>query len=189
MDNQTAGLVEFVQKLDSIEIPYLIGGSLAAGIWGNSRKTNDVDVEVWLEHVSISHIFESLKSRYMCSFQEIQDAMTATYEFGNFQVFDIERSLKYDCFVQGRFKMDKEALERAQIVKMGNYDVQFACAERILVQKLRWYTLGNRMSERQWRDIEGIAKTPKNFNWSLAIRWSIEVDLEDLCISIRDHAR
>jgi hypothetical protein len=32
----------------------------------------------------------------------------------------------------------------------------FATAEDVILAKLEWYRLGNEVSERQWRDIQGI---------------------------------
>jgi hypothetical protein len=50
-------------------------------------------------------------------------------------------------------------MERRQRVQIGNSPVQHLYVytpEDILLQKLRWFRLGNEVSDRQWRDIVGI---------------------------------
>lgn len=50
----------FCERLRGCSIPYVIGGSLASGIWGEPRQTHDVDVEVWItrtwNHGSLKHL-------------------------------------------------------------------------------------------------------------------------------------
>ncbi len=37
-----------------------------------------------------------------------------------------------------------------------------ASAEDTILEKLRWYELGNRVSERQWRDVQGILRVKRH---------------------------
>lgn len=50
-------------------------------------------------------------------------------------------------------------MERRQRVQIEDSPVQYPYVytpEDILLQKLRWFILGNEVSDRQWRDIVGI---------------------------------
>ncbi len=46
--------------------------------------------------------------------------------------------------------------QRVRVSSEPNRYLYFYTAEDILLQKLRWYRMGNEMSERQWRDVLGI---------------------------------
>jgi len=53
--------------------------------------------------------------------------------------------------------------------------------EDILLQKLRWFRLGNEVSERQWRDVLGIVRTQgKKLDDSWLLRGAQTLGVQDL---------
>ncbi len=64
-----------------------------------------------------------------------------------------------DLFVAGGTALDTQQLARRQPVDVGNGRVLYVHPpEDILLQKLRWYAMGGRSSDLQWRDVQGIIR-------------------------------
>lgn len=55
-----------------------------------------------------------------------------------------------------------------------------ATAEDILLAKLRWYKDGGEVSERQWRDIEGIVAANPTLELDYTKRWAASLGLTEL---------
>jgi hypothetical protein len=179
-------VAEFCRSLDSLGIKYLIGGSFASGMWGEPRYTNDVDIEIWLNPSKSSGFAQTFDNeRYILTPRELEAILNSTALYESIQVLDIEKDARFDCYLQGRSPIDQEAHEHAETVTLDSYPVRFACAEHILVQKLRWYKLGNRVSERQWRDLQGIVHVSTNLDWSLVRRWAEACDITDVLAELR----
>jgi hypothetical protein len=64
-----------------------------------------------------------------------------------------------DLFVMGGTELDAEQMDRRQRIQVTtaphNYLYTYT-PEDILLQKLRWFRVGNEVSDRQWRDVLGI---------------------------------
>ena len=74
-------------------------------------------------------------------------------------LFHLETSIKVDLFIVGGSPIDEEQMDRRQRVKVASDPdrfLYFYTPEDILLQKLRWYRMGDEVSDRQWRDILGI---------------------------------
>ena len=88
------------------------------------------------------------------------------------QVLDSVTVLKFDCFIQPAGAVPLEMLQESKVLPFGDSEIRVACAEDILIQKLRWFELTHRTSERQWRDIQGIIRVTADLRWDLINRWA-----------------
>jgi len=60
-------------------------------------------------------------------------------------------------------------------------EVPMATAEDIILQKLRWYELGNRVSDRQWNDVLGVLKVQrKRLDFEYLKEWAAHLEVEDM---------
>ena len=74
-------------------------------------------------------------------------------------IFHEASATKIDLFVAGGTPLDAIQLERrrrVQVTAKPPRSLWVYTPEDILLQKLRWYKLGNEVSDRQWRDVLGI---------------------------------
>jgi len=179
-------IIDFCGRLDAAKVPYLIGGSVASGVWGEPRQTNDVDIEIWLTRENLDNFLSALQPTYLVSEDDAKNALDTIEEFPSVQALHIEEALKFACFVENESAANVEALSKAVKVEVqpGIY-LNFACAERILVQKLRWYELGSRVSERQWRDMLSIAKKTVDLDWVLVSKWAESYGVSQVMTELR----
>lgn len=179
----TAELLQFVRLLTQIEVPYSVGGSVAAGVWGMPRQTNDIDIAVWLDEAGARRLTGALGGRFVHSEVAMERAISDTEEFPSFQVLDAKTGMQFDLFVVAPTQFSRECFVRTVELDVLGLRVRFASAEETVVQKLRWFVLGNRTSERQWRDLRGVLGVT-DLDWDWVSRWAeffdVAGDLADL---------
>ena len=53
--------------------------------------------------------------------------------------------------------------------------------EDIILNKLRWYEAGGKVSERQWLDVSGVIKVQgESLDWGYLAKWSEQLNLTSL---------
>jgi hypothetical protein len=147
--------------LESLRIPYLVGGSVASGIWGEMRYTQDIDLVVDLKESQIELLLDAFSPRFYISEIAIREAI----KLGNsFNLIDNQTGWKIDIFIltQEPFKQSKfQRRQQISVDEMGQ-TLNFSSAEDTILQKLIWYRMTQKQSTQQWRDILGILKLQKS---------------------------
>ena len=151
-------LVLVVRVLDELGITYVVGGSLASSAHGEARTTQDVDIVVDLRAALVVPLIERLQGAF---YADVERARQAVERRGSFNIIHLPTMSKIDLFVAGDTAAERAQMERRQRLPLpGLPEVTLALAspEDVIVQKLRWFRLGNEVSERQWRDALGIVR-------------------------------
>jgi hypothetical protein len=142
--------------LESCGVRYLVGGSLASSISGEPRSTLDVDLVVEMSVADVPRVVEALAPEFEVDYGAV---MRAVRSRSSANIFHRTTAIKVDLFVAGGTPLDAEQMERRQRIQIGDSPPQHLYVytpEDILLQKLRWFRIGNDVSDRQWRDILGI---------------------------------
>ena len=84
--------------LDRLEIPYVVGGSLASSMLGEPRATADIDVAIRLTESDVAPLVEALGPEYYVS---PEAAVAAVRRKGSFNLVHLESVQKVDLFVLG----------------------------------------------------------------------------------------
>jgi len=145
--------------LERLEVPYLIGGSLASSLYGHPRSTQDVDIVADLQPEHVSAIVAALRDDFYLDEGAIRDAVRRR---ATFNVIHLITLFKVDVFVAGDQPSTRSELERRRTFTLDLVppeDVIVASPEDVIVQKLHWYRLGDHVSERQWSDAMGVLST------------------------------
>jgi hypothetical protein len=142
--------------LEACHVRYLVGGSLASAVSGEPRSTLDVDLVVELTEKDVEPLVAALGDRFHVDADTIRRAVR---ERSSANVIHYPTSTKVDLFIMGGSPIDAEQMNRRQRVQVSTEPDRWLYVhtpEDILLQKLRWYRMGNEVSDRQWRDILGI---------------------------------
>lgn len=142
-------------RLDLLDVAWLIGGSLASSVHGEPRSTQDVDMVVDLRTRHVKPLWESLRRDYYADAHEMQ---VAVKEATSFNAVHFASATKVDFFVAGDDLFEAERLAHRQRVEMPAGALFVDTAEHTILRKLEWYRRGGEMSERQWRDVQAIAR-------------------------------
>lgn len=144
--------VEVARVLDGLGVPYLVGGSLASSLHGVPRSTQDADVVADLRDEHVAPFVAALAGRFYADEERIAHAVRRR---SSFNVLELATMFKVDVFVFGGGPLDREQMARSERIELPEVvgGLNLASAEDTVLQKLRWYDLGHRVADRQWRDV------------------------------------
>jgi len=147
-------LPAFFKTLDELGIDYLVGGSFASSVWGQPRQTNDLDIALQLDLRAVPNFVAKLSPTFQLFEEEIEQTLADTDEYRAFQLLHQIALFKIDVFVPLLDDYVESEFARGRRVEIiPGVTAKCAAPENVLLRKLRWFVLGNRVSDRQWNDI------------------------------------
>ena len=173
-------LVMIVGLLETLQIPYLLGGSFASSIHGATRSTRDADIVALITLDQGKRFADALGEEFYADEEAIGRAISANRSFN---VIHPTSSFKVDIFVAKPSPFESSEFERRQKIELrpGLPPVYFASAEDTILAKLRWYRLGNEISDRQWRDLVTVTKVQRaRLDLCYLKHWAVELGVADL---------
>jgi len=142
--------------LESLDVTYALGGSVASALHGVVRATLDADIIADLEPAQAEPLANALAGDFYVDLEAVRAAIA---QHRSFNVIHLDSMFKVDIFVAR-----PRALDRAQLARRRTYVVDpeagrsfyVISAEDLILAKLDWYRLGGETSERQWSDVLGV---------------------------------
>lgn len=173
--------LRMAEILESLAITYLIGGSVASSILGEPRATLDVDMVADLQLSHVPSLVEVMTGEFYIDEIIVREAIERK---SSFNVIHLDTMQKVDIFVLSEQPLAQAEMQRRQqLVITQNPDrlAWLASAEDIILQKLIWYRMGNKVSDRQWRDVLGVLKVQgEQLDFGYLEQWAKTLQLEDL---------
>mgnify|MGYP001591525458 CR=1 FL=1 len=174
-------LIYVSRILDDLEIPYLTGGSIASSIFGIPRATQDIDLVIDIPSSKTKGFVLAMQQKFYID----SDAVTrAVQTRSSFNAIHLETVQKIDFFICGQDDYASEEMRRRLHVAVDEAEQQKICIaspEDIILQKLLWFKMGSRISERQWNDTLGVIKVQSGrLDREYLIRWARVLDITDL---------
>jgi hypothetical protein len=170
-----------IEALDTLGVPYLIGGSLASAVHGVARATADTDLVADLRPEHARPLAQALNDAFYVDAESIQDAIRRR---SSFNVIHLNTMFKVDVFVRKQRPFDQAQFERrvAQVVATDPERTAYvASPEDTVLAKLEWFRLGGEVSDRQWRDVLGVLKVQgERLDLVYLRRWAAALRIADL---------
>jgi hypothetical protein len=145
-----------VEVLETLDVPYLIGGSLASTLHGVARSTLDSDLVADLPAENVAAFVAQLGDQFYVDEQAIQ---TAIQQRRSFNLIHLKSMFKVDIFIPKRRAFDQAQLANRTLQLVAtNPDrtAYVASPEDTILAKLEWYRLSGEVSDRQWGDVLGV---------------------------------
>lgn len=171
-------LRHLVRCFESLEIQYILTGSMASMAYGEPRFTNDIDVVAGVRYEHIKGLKECFPEN---DFYLSEDAVKeAVHRSSQFNIIHPASGLKIDVIIR---KMDAFDESRFQRIKRFNAiedtEVNFASPEDVIIKKMAFYREGG--SEKHLRDITGILKiSGDDIDYDYINLWSERLKLQDI---------
>lgn len=148
--------LQVADALEACGLRYLVGGSVASSIGGEPRTTLDVDMVVAMVEMDVDRFVAALGPEFYANDEAIRRAIR---QRSSVNLIHQTSAIKVDLFIAGGSPLDEQQLgrrRRVQVSEDPNRYLYVHTPEDILLQKLRWFRLGQEASDRQWRDVLGI---------------------------------
>ena len=173
--------IEFGKLLESFNIAYALGGSVASSLLGEPRTTVDVDFAVRLDAVGLERIVEATSAEF---YVPLDSARASIEALSSFNLISNSTGLKIDVFVVGNNLLDRRQLERRCLMlvrREPRAELWVTSVEDQILRKLSWYRDGGEVPDRQWRDIVGLLRTQQTIlDFDDLRNAAIELELADL---------
>ncbi|MGD8402081.1 MAG: hypothetical protein PVJ21_00355 [Anaerolineales bacterium] len=173
--------LQVADVLETLGVPYFIGGSLASAIHGISRATMDVDIVADLQAKHVQLLVRLLADAFFIDDESLRKAVR---EHGSCNFIHRDTMFKVDIFVRKTRPFDQSQLDRRERQSLATEPERFAyvaSAEDMILAKLEWYRLGGEVSERQWRDVQNILKVQGDRLDEVYLRkWAAQLGVIDL---------
>lgn len=158
MDEILEITLHVISVCERLGVPYAVVGSLASSLHGIPRATQDVDIVAALTLAHAAAFADALRGDFYLDDDAIREAIESRRSFN---VVHLRSYFKADVFIPKDDEASRLEMERRQrfvIEQVTRREIVVASAEDTVAQKLYWYALGDRVSERQWSDALGVLK-------------------------------
>jgi hypothetical protein len=145
----------FVRPLNQLGVRYMVGGSVAAILYGEPRLTHDVDFIVFLRYEDIARLRETFPPpEFYVPPTEVIAAEIAREQKGHFNVIHADSGFKADFYTTGRDELQAWGFRHLQRKTFRGEPIAVAPPEYVIVRKLEYFREGG--SDKHLRDIRGI---------------------------------
>lgn len=128
---------KIVDVLEESNIPYMLSGSVAMGVYILPRATRDFDFVVYLQPKDVENFVSNFQEGYYCNAEAVKDAVKKQ---SLFNIIDHSSAYKADFIILKN--EDFRQLEFKRRVKMEYFDktIYLVSVEDLFLSKLIWIT-------------------------------------------------
>jgi hypothetical protein len=174
-------LLEVARVLEELDVPYVVGGSLASSLHGIPRSTQDADLVAALRTDHIQPFIGRVERTFYVSPERVE---TAIRRRTSFNLIHLKSMIKVDLFVFSETPLARQEMARRQVLPIPGEPeahLHIASPEDTILHKLLWYREGGGVSERQWNDILGVIKVQgRALDLGYLKEWAERSGIEDL---------
>ncbi|MCW3093024.1 MAG: hypothetical protein JWP81_4093 [Ferruginibacter sp.] len=139
-----------IDKLNEIEIPYMLSGSVAMSFYTVSRSTRDIDFVIYLKMEQVDRMEEIFAGDYFNK----ESVIVEIKRNGMFNVILNSNGFKIDFILVKNDRFGKQEFERRKLIYDYGKPIYVVSLEDLIISKLIW--IQELFSERQYTDIENM---------------------------------
>ncbi|MBN1587417.1 MAG: hypothetical protein JW937_08365 [Candidatus Omnitrophica bacterium] len=151
-------VLEFTRRLDEIQLPYMITGSVAAMLYGEPRFTNDLDLVLELKKADVDKLIQGFPAdAFYLPPEEVLIIEQKRRIRGHFNIIHHDSMYKADVYLAGEDPLHRWAMAKRRQSDFAGGDVWLAPPEYVIVRKLQFFKEGK--SEKHIRDIQAMMES------------------------------
>lgn len=174
-------LLNFLRKIESIGLEYMVTGSIASILYGRPRLTQDMDIVIVFPVLKIDSFVGLFDiEEYYCPPDEaIQEAIRLG-NTGHLNVIDQLTGFKIDIYPIRDDPLGKWGLQNKRMVELiEGENVCVAPPEYVILKKMLYYLEGG--SQKHLDDIEGMLEVSgEQIDINTIKTWTRQLHLEDI---------
>jgi hypothetical protein len=144
--------------LSDMGIRFFVSGSIASSVYGEPRATNDIDIVADIVEKDVGSILVKFATDYYIDEEDVRNAVVCS---SSFNVIHNKTIQKVDVFVAGDDPHTRREFARVRATDLGGTPIPLVSREDLILRKVLWFDAGNRVLDRQWRDVLGLLKGAK----------------------------
>jgi len=144
-------LVDCLERLNRLSVPYMLVGSMASNFWGIPRTTHDLDFVLVLEPAGVESLAAAFGDGFFIQIDSIRRAFAPPHQFN---AIDEQSALKVDFWLLRTDPFEQNAFARRRQVSLFDTPAWIMTAEDVILHKFYWHTLSP--SDRQLHDAAGV---------------------------------
>jgi len=156
---------KIVDVLSENNIPYMLSGSIAMGVYVIPRATRDFDFVVHLQPKDIDSFVSNFKEGYYCNINSVKDAVR---QHSLFNIIDHKSGYKADFVILKNEDFRQEEFNRRVEMEYLGKSVYLVTVEDLLLSKLIWIQV--LQSAIQIEDIKNLAELD-TLDWEYINKW------------------
>jgi hypothetical protein len=148
----------FVAPLNRLEVTYMVTGALAAGMYGEARLTNDVDLVLALTEGDALRLHAEFDdSAFYVPPIEVIEIERRRSLYGHFNLIHYDTAFRADVYLAGEDPLHAWAFARRERVVVGGEPIWVAPPEYVILRKLQYLRDG--ASDKHVQDIRAMLRT------------------------------
>lgn len=166
-----------LDALERLDIPHMVVGSFASGVYGEPRFTNDIDIVIAPTPEQLDGLCVAFAGdEFYVSPEVARDALRRR---GQFNVIHSDTSNKIDFMIARSDAWgEQQVARRARVRILPDRDGFAARPEDLIISKLLYYQEGG--SEKHLRDITGMLKmSPAKIDREYVERWAATLKVSE----------
>ena len=173
-EEQNDVLRDCAEKLERLNIAYMLTGSMALAHYAIPRTTADIDIVIEISLNDVNKFIGEFEPDYYVPHGRIRDAISRNRMFN---ILNQKTIIKVDCVVCKNEEFQKKAFSRRHRINYAGYfDVWIIGKEDLILSKLNWAK--NTKSEMQMRDVASILRNGYDENYVQT--WAEKLGVKDL---------
>jgi hypothetical protein len=173
-------LLDVAQRLERLNLAYMLTGSLASMYYGVPRFTHDIDLVIQIPPSAAERMAQAFRPDYFVDEQMIRAAFGGTMQFN---LLHNETGIKVDFWLTRADAFHQAMFNRRKREQFEGQSLSICTAEDVVLHKLYWNKINP--SERQLFDVRGVLRVRGDrLDWDYINSWarqlSVAVTLEEL---------
>ena len=174
-------LVDCLERLNHLGVPYMLVGSMASNYWGIPRTTHDLDFVLVLQQADVQRLANAFGEGFFLPIESIKNAFSPPYQFN---AIDDQSAMKVDFWLLKDDAFERSAFERRKNVSLFGRPAWIATAEDVILHKFYWHKITP--SDRQLQDAAGVyAVQADALDLSYLRHWAAILGVEEQLAALR----
>jgi hypothetical protein len=165
-------LRDFTRRLESLNISYMLTGSMAMAFYAQPRMTADIDIVVGMNSDQTDQIIKTFEPDYYIPHGSMRSAIARS---AMFNMLHQQTLVKVDCALRKTNEFELNAFSRRQKVDFGGFAVWIISHEDLILSKLYWAK--ETKSEMQLRDVANLLRSRVDLDYLK--HWSPRLGVEE----------
>jgi len=182
MDEQLEFVKLIASRLDSVDIPYMMTGSMAMAVYSVPRMTRDVDLVVEIKPVDVDKIVDLFSEDCYIDRDSVRQAVDA---HSIFNIIHNQWVVKADLIIRKNEEYRREEFARRQKIVIGDMTISVVSAEDLILSKLVWGKKSQ--SELQLLDVRQIISAVSELDWKYMRKWAVVLGVDALLEKVKEN--